>query len=130
MRVAIFLVFWCILLLRGDESLSTRTYQYDDCYTLSGQPGNKYPAHNISSGQDCPVVSGHKPEMDQEYLFADDVEDEDTSSGFARKYRLLARYGLTYTTSVLRCLLRYYKGSPFFSGEASYKYLLQGVLRI
>lgn len=68
----------------------------------------------------------------QEYLL-DDCEDSDDDSDelLVRKTRLLARWCAFFTyQSMLRYQHNCYKSPPVFYGQISYRYILQGVLRI
>jgi len=71
------------------------------------------------------------PVNSSEYLIGDEVEDEDPNSVFSPKYKLLGRSNPSYSSlSIQHYHIGYCKNLSNFSDQSSYKYLLQGVLRI
>lgn len=122
MRVTIFFICLCFLLVVG--------YNYV-CYA---------PVHNIektqqvkftNTRQDYTVIRDVSSNEGTEYLIADEVEDEDISNAFARKYRLLTRYYQVIShTSVLSYQHNYSEDRQPLCGHLSYKYIIQRALRI
>ncbi|SFE98663.1 hypothetical protein SAMN05518672_113165 [Chitinophaga sp. CF118] len=120
MRVAVFFICLCILLLRG----------YD--YMYAGSHHNIIPAQNIEkthTSQDYAVIKDAGSDKEEEYFFSDEVEDED--SLFARKYKLLGKYYFIFSyLFILRYLYSCSKAPLIFCSPLSYKYITQKTLRI
>lgn len=131
MRVAIFFVYLCFLLLSGVESSQARAYQNDESYLLSTQTATGQPTYMTTQEQECSVVRDTRPVTQDEYIISEEVEDEDPNNYFSPKFKLLAksRDAYAYQTS-LRYLRGYCKAPPFLSDRIAYKYLTQRALRI
>jgi hypothetical protein len=111
------------------------------CFLLVG--GYNYvcyaPVHHIDKTQQVKftntrqdtISSNASSDKAPEYLIAEEVEDEDTSNAFARKYRLLTRRYLTLPhIFIFSDHCGGFKDRRSGCNLSSYKYLLQGVLRI
>jgi hypothetical protein len=136
MRVAIFFVYLCFLLIRLDSTIYAGTHYNSNSnfYTLIQHVEKKQSVNAISAKQDCFVIEDINLNAEKEYLISDDVEDEDTNNCPAQKYRLLARSHATHAypsyPSILNYLCNCFKVAPSLCIPASDKYILQGVLRI
>lgn len=131
MRVAVFFVCLCFMLLKGIDNPLGRTYYSGVGYALAANEEEKHLAVVTSGHWDCSVFKDTRPVTEDEYFLGEEVQDEDPDSCFAHKYKLLARGRSTYSASaVLKYHRKYFRSPMFFSDQASYKYLLQGVLRI
>lgn len=131
MRVAIFFVYLCFLLLSGVESSLARAYQNDESYTISTQTEAGQPSYMTTASLECSVVRDTRPVTEDEYIISEEVEDEDPNNYFSPKFKLLAkgRDAYAYQNS-LRYLRRYFKAPPFAADQMSCKYLTQRALRI
>lgn len=131
MRVAVFFVCLCFMLLKGIDNPLGRTYYSGVGYALTANEEEKHRESVACIHWDCSVFRDTRPVTEDECLLSEEVEDEDPDSLFAHKYKLLARARLLYAgLSVPKYNYRNFRSSTFLSDQASYKYLLQGVLRI
>jgi hypothetical protein len=122
MRVVVFFICMCFLLVGG--------YNYV-CYA---------PVHNINKTQQVKFtntrqnytdISSARSNEATEYLITDEVEDEDTSNSFTRKYKLLTSYySALFQTSNLSYLHSGFTDRQPACDYLSCKYLLQRSLRI
>lgn len=132
MRVFVFLTYLYFLLLAGYHYVHTGAHDDRNCYSQS-QPHSIDKDHRIKftdTSQDYSLIEDETPDDAEESLVRDDVEDEDTSV-FARRYKLLIRRILTYSDTFT---LSNHRGSfrdqvPLFSHLPS-KYITQRALRI
>jgi hypothetical protein len=133
MRVAIFFLCLCSLLLKGNADMFAGLQQNGNGYVhTQHQGGNRHSnfahaSHGYSSLADTNLESG------PEYVI-DDNEDEDNNNIPAEKYRLLAGSHATHAYPSYPSILNYhcncYKATPSACIPTSDKYILQGVLRI
>lgn len=131
MRVAVFFVCLCFMLLKGIDNPLGRTYYSGVGYALTAHEEEKHLAVVTNGHWNCSFFRDTRPVTEEECFLSEEVEDEDPDSLFAHKYKLLARARLLYAgLSVPKYNHRHFISSTFFSDQASYKYLLQGVLRI
>lgn len=124
MRVAVFFVYLCFFLLRGNDLAHTGAHHY-------GSPGGKG-RHAVSSGSGQQLAFVVEDGVGaEEELAADEAEEEDQTGFSAGKYRALASWfqALSYLF-LLGYLYKRLKSLPVVYGRPSQKYLLQGVLRI
>lgn len=129
MRVAVFLVFVCLLMLRGYDSIYAGTHHISLSRTPAQYLENKQQVK--STWQHHTVTGVTSPDEEEEFLISDDIEDEDVNNVFVRKYKLLARYNLALSyLFILSYLYKCLKAPSFFWGHSSYKYITQKVLRI
>ncbi|RPD40594.1 hypothetical protein EG028_14950 [Chitinophaga barathri] len=133
-RVAIFFICLFALLLGRDAYVYAGTHPYHhNCsrYTLAQKTDNtrhvkipdthKYRARFVET----------EVEKGTGFLVTEKVEDDDTSTSFSRKYKLLARFYLVFSAVFLAgCLHNRIKTAPVFIGILSNKYIVQRVLRI
>lgn len=117
MRVAVFFLCLCILLLKG----------YDYTHTVA----HTNSIHNTPV-QHFAVLKDTGTEKDEEYLISDDKEDEDPNSVFGRKYRLLATYNIIPAYLFISHHLYSRSKGPlaYYGALSSCKYITQKVLRI
>ncbi|KAA2245472.1 hypothetical protein F0L74_05810 [Chitinophaga agrisoli] len=129
MRVATFLIYLCFLLLRGYG------------YPYAGSHFN-----NVSASQLRNIEKRHKANLTNTSLenptigdagtaeddcLSEDVEDDDTSNLFSRKYKLLTRWYVTVASTIsLSDLHSCWEDQLPFCSNLSYKYLIQRALRI
>lgn len=83
----------------------------------------------------APVSYITSPDADvsaeDDYLIGDDIEDDDWSSAFAGKYRMLARsYLALFSLFFVSSLYKRFKALPPFHGQPAPIYITQRVLRI
>jgi hypothetical protein len=126
MRLTVFLVCLCVLLLKGYDYLYTGTHH---CCTSAQQESQL--AKLKHTNRDYSLIQDTDPDDEDEYLISDDAEDEDTDSFFARKYRLLVNSSwINSHLFTLRFLHNCLKAPLTFGSLSSYKYITQQVLRI
>lgn len=126
MRLTVFLVCLCVLLLKGYDYVYTGTHH---CSTSAQQESQlvKFKPAN----QDYSLSQDTDSDDENEYLIGDATEDDDTDSFFARKYRLLVNAGLINShLFTLQYLHNCCKAPQNFGSLSSYKYITQQVLRI
>jgi hypothetical protein len=125
MRVVVFLVFLCFLLLRGNGEGADRHNGVGDAFT-------KNVASTIKSiHDDYLVISDTDSNTEKEFIVSDGVDDENTDNSFARKYKLLAGYHTAYACyAALSTDYDSCKTFPSFYGQSSHKYILQRALRL
>jgi hypothetical protein len=131
MRVFIFLIYLCSLLLRGYDYSYIGT-QYNSIrasvvqYFENGQPPKL-----ANANRDDSVIRDAGPGEEEEYLVRNDVEDEDGNNIFARKYKLQASRNLIATyTCIAGYLHNSFKDRLSFYPHSSYIYIVQRALRI
>jgi hypothetical protein len=130
-RLVVFFVFLFFLLLKGYD-VYTGTHHNSVGYTplLNIEKAQQVKFTNKDQGYSVSKYTNlHKKE---EYIIADDTEDEDANNLFARKYKLLAKCYLTLSyLFILRYLYNCFKASLTFCSPLSYnKYIVQRVLRL
>ncbi len=131
MRLIVFFVCLCLMLMKGIDNPLGRTYYSGVGYALTAHEEEKHRESITGALRDCSVFRDTRPVSEEQFILGEDVEDEDPNSSFAYKYRLLARGWPDYADISVSKYLRGYIISPaLFSDQASYRYLLQGVLRI
>lgn len=132
MRVAVFFLCLCLMLVKGIENPQARMYYSGVGYALATEEAEEKHRELLTSSHhwNCSVIKDTRPVAEDEYFIGEDVEDEDPNN-FAYKYKLLTRGRSAHAASSgLKYHRRYLKSPTILSDQASYKYLLQGVLRI
>lgn len=125
MRIVVFFVFLCFLLLRGNGGGADRYNGVGDALTENAVSTIK------SIHDDYLVISDTDSNTEKEFIVSDDVDDENTDNSFARKYKLLAGYHTAYACqAALSSYFNSCKISPSFYGQSSHKYILQRALRL
>ena len=125
MRVALFFVYLCFLLLKaGDPVHAVASAGAAPQFQSSQTVDYATAFHGL------PVI--HTANADQNGYFAgDDAEDEDTENIFTRKVKLPARcYEELVCQPVPAYPLNRSKAAPSFCGRIAPKYILQRVLRV
>lgn len=135
MRVAVFLMCMCFLLLCGESSLYAGIHNNNNSNHALIQHSKEQPRVNLAhANQVPPLIRSVSLGTEKEYFINDEVEDEDTHNCSAQKYRLIARSHATHAypsyPSILNYLCNCYKATPSFCPPASDKCILQSVLRI
>lgn len=131
MRVVIIFACLCFLLLRGDQYVFTSAHHDHICYTPATEATSPEQIKTTDTNQDDTITPDTDIDDVEDYLVSDDVEDDDTSSFFVRKFRLLVRFYFSPSSlSSLSYLRICYKAPPSFWGQLSDIYLTQSVLRI
>lgn len=132
MRVVIFFLYVCFLLLKGDGCVFTATQHLHLCRITNENIQRAPQLKSDDSSQ--PDMSTLLPDLDDDMddiLVRDDVEEEDPSNFFVRKYRLLARFCLAnnqlFTLSYLH---KCFNAPPDFLGHLPNIYITQRVLRL
>jgi len=126
MRLTVFLVCLCVLLLKGYDYVCTGTHHSSALAQQESQLvkfKQTYPGYSLFQDTD--------PDDEDEYIIVDTTEDDDTDNFFARRYRLLINASLInshpFTLQYLHNCLK----APLNTGSiSSYKYITQQVLRI
>lgn len=131
MRLIVFFVCLCLMLVKGIDNPLGRTYYSGVAYALTAHEEEKHRESLSTTHWNCSVFRDTRPISEENYVLGEDVEDEDPNSCFSCKYRLLARgWPGSSDQSVSKYHQGYFRSPALFSDQASYKYLLQGVLRI
>lgn len=122
-------MYFLVLFFKADKDLAARTLHKGGNYSHSGWVVDLH-APTIAE-----LLAGAQlkdtDELEAEFLMSDEVVDEDPTSCFSLKYKLLARRQLIrLEPSVNKYQQWYSETPPSFSGLVSYKYLLQRALRI
>jgi hypothetical protein len=126
MRVVVFFVCLCYLLLGGYNYLYTGSHRYAAATTLHFEKSH---AKFTDKKQGYPVIKETAAE-DAAYIIPD-IEEDDTDNLSARKYKLLASYFYAFSCSfILLHLYNRFKASRPYSHLLTYKYITQRVLRI
>lgn len=130
MRIAVLIVYLFTLLVGGS---------YD---VHAGTPGSGGHEVQLLLNKTPQVQATHTPvsyvaatgvdvSTEDDYLIGDDIEEEDWSSSFAGKYRLLARsYLALFSLFFVSSLYKRFKALPPFHGQPAPIYITQRVLRI
>jgi hypothetical protein len=131
MRVVIFFVCLCFLLLRGNEEVYAGTNHRGTCYTPLQHIDKTQPVSFTNADEGCIVTKNTGSEGENENLLGIDAEEEDSDTISARKYKLLTRTSLIFShTFLVSYSCHSFKDClPFFT-PLSYKYIIQRVLRI
>ena len=130
MRIIIFLLHLCFLLLTGDSYTHAATHRDGISYTLA-----KHIGENINAVPDRYLTPDAGTDTEITYIVGDDVEEEDSDNFPASKDKLSAARHPVYTyTPSYPGILNYLCNScivprPFF-GQVADKCILQRVLRI
>jgi hypothetical protein len=131
MRVVIFFLYMCFLVLSGDDQVYTGTSHNSIGYSPAQSIEKAQLVGSANGYQDCTVTKNTGSQEEKEYLISVDVEEEDANNYFARKYRLLTQCCLIPShTFILSYPYNCFKDRLPFSSHLSYKYLTQRVLRI
>jgi hypothetical protein len=122
MRVAVFLVFLSLLMLRGYDSIYAGTHHI----SLS-----RTPVQFLEHKQHFTATALTSLEEQEEFLISDDIEEEDANNFLARKYKVLDNcyIALSYVFS-LSYLCKRFKAHQFLWAHLSDIYITQNVLRI
>lgn len=129
MRVAVFLVFVSLLMLRGYDSIYAGTHHISLSHTPALYLENKPQVKSTWQHYATTAVTSLNEE--EEFLISDDIEEEDPNNFLARKYKLLVNYylALSYLHSS-GYLCKYLKYPSAYWGHLSSIYITQNVLRI
>jgi hypothetical protein len=128
MRVAVFFVCLCILLIRGYDYIYTGLH-YNNIYYHLAQ--NLEGIKQVHTNQSFTFIKATNLDEEDEFLITDDVEDEDGNDFLERKYKLLGnRHQAVSYPFVLNYLYKSVKAPPPIWSYLSYKYITQGVLRV
>jgi hypothetical protein len=120
MRVAVFLVCLCILLIRG----------YGYAYTPHSQSlGKVHLLKFINTNQGYSLVTDANSSGAEESLIDDDVQDEDPNSLYAKKYKLIVWF-LIALSYILRYLYSCSKPSLTLFSPLFNRYITHKTLRI
>jgi hypothetical protein len=130
MRLAVFFLYMCLLLVKGDDRPGTLPYNNGNSYSFTTASSEEQPENVTASIQECSVVRDTRPPKEDTDMISEDVEDDDIKSCFARKYKLLIRCLPENPAAILTFLQGNLKTITFISGTVSSKYLLHGVLRL
>ena len=132
MRVVIFLIYLCSLVLRGYDYIYINAH-HNPYYTPIQHSDKRPQAKFANINQDDSAVRDAGANEEEEYLISDDRDDEDANNELARKYKLLvSRYLTPSYTLILSSLYtnNSFKDRLSFGNLLSNKYIIQRVLRI
>lgn len=134
MRVAVFIICLCSLLLKGNAYMFAGLQANGSSYVHHPpHPGCSRHSNYTHTSQDYSLLADPNLETEPEFAIGDD-EDDDERNIAAEKFRLLARSHATHAYPAYPAILNYlcncYKATPPVCIPASDKYILQGVLRI
>jgi hypothetical protein len=128
MRVAVFLVFLSLLMLRGYDSIYAGTHHISLSRTPVQYLENKQQVKSTRLHYAATALTNL--EEQEEFLISDDIE-EDASNSLARKYKLLANCYIAHSyLFCLSSLYKYVKAPPSCWAHLSDIYITQNVLRI
>jgi hypothetical protein len=131
MRVVLFFVCLFSLLLGKDAAASAGVYHRSMHCSIAQKIDNTRRARFPDIHRHRTKVRETDLEKGREQLIRDKVEDEDTSSSSARKYKLLARfYSVLSCPAVLSYLHHRIETPPPFAARLSDRYIVQRTLRI
>ena len=129
MRVAIFFVCLCYLLLGGYNYIYTGA-RFDDLSYAQELHLEKNNQKFIDKNKSCPAIKTASSTNDASFI-SQDLEDDDTNDLFARKLKISGGSFLTLSgLFLLTYLFSRFKGPRPFYWLLSYKYITQRVLRI
>lgn len=133
MRVAVFIICLCSLLLKGNAYMFAGLQANGNSSFHAPHPGCSRHSSYTHSSQDFSLIADPNLESEPD-LVSDDDDEDDNNNISAEKYRLLARSHATHAYPAYPAILNYlcnsYKATPSVCIPASDKYILQGVLRI
>jgi hypothetical protein len=130
MRVAIFFVFLCYLLLGGYNYIYTGR-QYDDLSYAQELHFEKNSQKFTDKNKGCQAIKEANSNLTGTSLISEDLEDEDADNLFARKFKMLGRCLISISgLFVLTYLFSLFKGPRPYYWLLSCKYIHQRVLRI
>ncbi|HWV66816.1 hypothetical protein [Chitinophaga sp.] len=128
MRVAVFFAYLCFLLLRGEGYAFTAAHHNNPDSPLKNIQ-HQHRIKFLDTNQDYSTINS--PDLEEDCLISEDIDEDDASNFLARKYRLLTSYYLTLTSpDVLSYLYKCHKAPPPFRGQLSDIYITHSVLRI
>ncbi|WP_346316553.1 hypothetical protein [Chitinophaga sp. YIM B06452] len=131
MRVVLFFVCLFSLLLGRGVAAFAGVHHHSAHYSIASRADNTRHAKFPNIHRHRTKVRETDVEKGTEQLITEKVEDEDTSSSSARKYKLLARCFLALSSpSILSYLHNRFKTPPPFAVQLSDKYIVQRTLRI
>lgn len=131
MRVAVFFVYLCLLLFKGEIPVYGDTPSHNNNgYTFTHFIAQKHQVNYSGISQEYALLEDDLSCAEKEYLVGDDVEDEDTDHSLAKKYRVLVQ---SYIALYYRSLAGYRcQRLDIFPDcfASSPRYITQRVLRI
>lgn len=135
MRVVLFFMCLCFLLLQGDAPVFAGSYHSENSYAVKQPTENKQPVILIAAGKAHAAITDPNLDTELEYFIGDDkIEDEDSNDFSAQKDRLPARSHLVNTYPSYPAILNYrcncFKAPPFFFRPVTDKCILLSILRI
>lgn len=130
MRSILFFVILFSLLFRGDDLVYIGIHHHPICYVSAQGNEKKQLASPVAAKQEASLNKGNTSGQ-TDFLFIEDLEDEDSSIAFARRSRLLANYShlLSRYTIPDDDPGSYWDHQPA-DHYSSYRYILQRTLRI
>jgi hypothetical protein len=128
----IFFLFLCVFLFKGNNHTYVWVPHNKICQSAAQNSQNVQQTNSENIKQSFSAINNNSLSEKKEYLIS--VEDEDDDVVFTRKYVLLAKsfIALTYSTLIYfhTCFKICLTFCRHFCYTSSYKYILQGVLRI
>ncbi|KAA5532382.1 hypothetical protein F0919_16455 [Taibaiella lutea] len=127
MRLAVFFMSLCFLLSRGNTYISMAVQGGN--YTHHTQKPQKAKFTN----SDYSLFTDTDWDSEEEHVVSDDDVNDNLSddSFLAQQFKMMAMcYASVPYHSILNYYHNCYRNPPSFLGQASHKYILQGVLRI
>lgn len=128
MRVAVFFAYLCFLLLRGEGYAFTAAHHNNPDSPLKNIQ-HQHRIKFLDTNQDYSTINS--PDLEEDCLISEDIDEDEASNFLTRKYRLLTSYYLTLTSpDDLSYLYKCHKAPPPFRGLLSDIYITHSVLRI
>ena len=132
MRVVVFILCFCSLLLKGNTGMLTLLQPAENSYSQYPHGHRLHQCRYTHNSSDFSSVAD--TDASAEYLLDSDDEDEDHKNIAADKFRQMATSHATHAypsyPSILNYLCKSFKASPSVCLPATDLYIDQGVLRI
>ncbi|RYY57404.1 MAG: hypothetical protein EOO09_02810 [Chitinophagaceae bacterium] len=128
MKKSLLIVFISILLLKLGMPLPAVASAASGQAAVTMQ--NPLFRHAPAAGHQAPVLDKGFLQVGEPFIM-DDAEDEDANTIFLRRFTLINReWSLFDMADAVESPVNRTKAAPSFFGRISYRYLVQGVLRV
>jgi len=129
MRIVVFYVYLCLLLLCGGHAVYAGTHPNSSPYSSNRGLAKKQQIKLSKTDQDSSVIE--ETDLDEESLSSHDAEDGGTDLFFTGKYNFSDNWYLTFSSlPILNYYNKRFNIIPPFRGQSSPIYIQQRVLRI
>jgi hypothetical protein len=130
MRKSIFFVCLCFFLLKGGDYVYAVMHSHGKtCSHAQSIQTSGLNESGVTSNAWI-MLSNNIPGHQNEFVISDELKDEDPDNLSARKFKLLARCYSAFSSQFIGTNITYSKAATSLCGRVSYKYILQGVLRV